>query len=329
VSEQDNLPGWRGRRGRYEVWFLTMSDPERRAGYWIRHSIRAPISGPPEPRVWFAAFSLDDPSSTFGVNESLAAADLRMARDRFEVRIGESVMASGRASGAIRGGGHEVRWELTYPTGSPTLRLLPDVLYRGTLAPTRPYAPNPNVRFAGEIEIDGDRRLLQGIPGQQGHLVGSRHAERWAWASCAAFGDDRAAFHALSAQSRRGPFLTPFLACAALRLDGEWLRFRGLSRRRDWGLGWWRLSLVGRRHRLEVDVRADAEAMVRARYLDPDDAHRWCHNSEVASSRLTLWERRAGGWQNVAELESRGTTHAEWAGRTPAPGVVAVHAEVT
>jgi hypothetical protein len=55
---------------------------------------------------------------------------------------------------------------------------------------------------------------------------------------------------------------------------------------------------------------------------------RWCHNSEVASSRLTLWERRAGGWQDVAELESRGTTHAEWAGRTPAPGVDASHAEV-
>jgi hypothetical protein len=328
VSEQDNLPGWRGRRGRYEVWFLTMSDPEHRAGYWIRHTIRAPISGPPEPRVWFAAFSLDDPSATFGVNEGVAAADLRMARDRFEVRIGESVMASGRASGAIHGGGHEVRWELTYPTGNPTLRLLPDALYRGNLAPTRPYAPNPDVRFAGEIEIDGDRRLLQGIPGQQGHVVGSRHAERWAWASCAAFGDDRTAFHALSAQGRRGPFLTPFLASAALRLDGEWLRFRGLSRRRDWGLGWWRFSLVGRRHRLEADVRAGATAMVRARYLDPDDAQRWCHNSEVASSRLTLWERRAGGWQNVAELESQGTTHAEWAGRTPAPGVDAVHAEV-
>jgi hypothetical protein len=328
VSEQDNLPGWRGRRGRYEVWFLTMSDPERRAGYWIRHTIRAPISGPPEPRVWFAAFSLDDPSATFGVNEGVAAADLRMARDRFEVRIGESVMASGRASGAIHGGGHEVRWELTYPTGNPTLRLLPDALYRGNFAPTRPYAPNPDVRFAGEIEIDGDRRLLQGIPGQQGHVVGSRHAERWAWASCAAFGDDRTAFHALSAQGRRGPFLTPFLASAALRLDGEWLRFRGLSRRRDWGLGWWRFSLVGRRHRLEADVRAGATAMVRARYLDPDDAQRWCHNSEVASSRLTLWERRAGGWQNVAELESQGTTHAEWAGRTPAPGVDAVHAEV-
>lgn len=327
MAEQDNLPASGGRRGRYEVWFLTISDPGRRAGYWIRHTIRAPVSGPPEPRVWFAAFSQDDPKGIFGVNEGLAEGDLKIARDRFEVRIGASVMASGRAWGSITGGGHDVRWDLTYPTGAGSLRLLPDVLYRGKLAPTRPFAPNPDVRFEGEVVIDGDRRPLSGAPGQQGHVVGSRHAERWAWAS-SSFGEEDAAFHAVSGQTRRGPFLTPFLTSAALRLGRRWLRFRGLSSGRDWGLGWWRLFLAGRRHRLEADVRAEPDAMIRARYLDPDDTPRWCHNSEVASCRLTLWERRAGGWAQVAELESRGTTHAEWAGRTPAPGVDRLHAEV-
>jgi Tocopherol cyclase len=327
VSERDNLPLWRGRRGRYEVWFLTITDPERRAGYWIRHTIRAPISGPPEPRIWFAAFSLDDPASTFGLNEGFEPGALTLATDRFEVQMGDSVFASGRARGGIDGGDHRVRWDLHFPTGAPTLRLLPDFMYRGGLAPTKPYSPNPDTLASGHIEIDGERWALHDAPAQQGHIGGTRHAERWAWASCSDFGGD-VAFHALSGQGRRGPFLTPFLTSVALRYDGDWIRLHGLSTRRDWGLGWWRFSVDGRRHRLEADVRADPKGMVRARYLDPDDTPRWCHNSEVASCRLTLWERRSGGWQDVAELESTGGAHAEWAGRTPAPGVEALHREL-
>jgi hypothetical protein len=326
VSEQDNLPVWGGRRGRYEVWFLTLSDPSRRAGYWIRYTLRAPISGPPEPRLWFAAFSLDDPAATFGINEGHPSGELRLGGPRFEVRIGEAALESGRATGRITGAGHDVQWDLTFTTGAPTFRILPDLMYRTALAPTKPLTPNPDARFNGTIVIDGDRREVDSLAGQQGHVYGSRHAERWAWVHCNAF-DDGVVFQALSAQGRRGPFLTPFVSVAGLRIGGEWVRLGGVARR-EWGLGWWRMTLAGRRHRLDAEVRAAPEAMVQARYLDPDDTPRWCHNSEVASCRLTVWERRAGGWQDVADLAATGTAHAEWAGRTPAPGVEAVHQEV-
>jgi hypothetical protein len=68
--------------------------------------------------------------------------------------------------------------------------------------------------------------------------------------------------------------------------------------------------------------------MLRARYEDPDGRPRHCHNSEIASCRIALFERRAGGFEEVAVLESRGTTHAEWAGRTPAAAVAREHVEV-
>ena len=44
--------------------------------------------------------------------------------------------------------------------------------------------------------------------------------------------------------------------------------------------------------------------------------------------RLALFERRRGGFEEVALLESRGTTHAEWAGTTPASAVTREFAEV-
>src|SRR5436190_22285534 len=47
VTEADNLPAWTGRRGTYEVWFLTVTDPATGAGYWIRSTLTAPKTGVP------------------------------------------------------------------------------------------------------------------------------------------------------------------------------------------------------------------------------------------------------------------------------------------
>lgn len=318
---------WAGEPGRYEVWFLTMSAPDGRSGYWIRYTVRAPVAGPPEARVWFSRVERDDPSRTLALNVA-EPAGLRYGEDGFEIRIGESILRSGRAAGQVSGAGHDAAWDLEFDTGEPTYHLLPKPFYRGTLAPTKPYTPNTDLRYRGTVEVDGETVLLDGAPGQQGHLYGTRHAERWAWAFCNAFEDDGAVFQALSAQSRRGPLVTPPVTFAGLRLDGEWIRFRGFHRRRTWGLGIWGIDLRSRGHRLEGEVRAEPKEMIRTRYLDPDGTPRWCHNSVVSSCRLVVSERTGRGRRDVRELRSDGTTHAEWAGRTAAEDVGTVHTEI-
>jgi len=324
VTERDNSPRWNGRRGGYEVWFLTMSHPSGDSGYWIRYTLRAPVAGPPERKLWFARFDRIDPSRSFGINGFAEGRPMQGP----SFGIGDALLDAGAARGSLKGGGHEVRWDVRWPTGQETLRLLPQALYRGSLAPTRPYSPNPDVRFGGTVEVDGQTVELDGFAGQQGHLEGTRHAERWAWAHCNAFREDGYAFQALSAQGRRGPFHTPFVTSAALRVDGSWVRLRGTSPARSWSLGMWRLRLGSRNYRVDGEIRAPWDLLLRARYLDPDDTPRWCHNTEIASSRLLVWERREDGWRELAELVSDGTTHAEWAGKTPAPGVSMDHEEI-
>ena len=90
----------------------------------------------------------------------------------------------------------------------------------------------------------------------------------------------------------------------------------------------WRLRLGSRNYSVDGEIRAPWDLLMRARYLDPDDTPRWCHNTEIASSRFLVWERRENGWRELAELVSDGTTHAEWAGKTPAPGVAIDHEEI-
>jgi hypothetical protein len=292
-----------------------MSAADGSSGYWIRHTTHVPIAGPPERRSWFARFDRRDPGRTFGINGSVGTGPSERAW-----------FDGTRSRGAIAGDGHDVEWELRLtPAGDP-VRILPRPFYLGGVVPTRPYTPGPDVALDGEIVVDGERVRTAGFRAHQGHVEGTRHAERWAWAQCAAL-DDGYAFQVLSAQGRRGPFLTPFLTFGVIRIDGDWIRLRG-SRGRSWGLGTWAVSLRSPDLRVEGQITASRQHLLRTRYLDPDDTPRWCHHSDVASSRLLVWQRGTDGWDQRGELESDGTTHAEWAGRTPAMLVDRVHEEV-
>jgi hypothetical protein len=318
VSEQDNIPKLTASSG-YEVWFLTFTDPATGTGYWIRSTHHAQSRGSRQAGVWFARFDPTDPSGTYGIHRR--SDRWSISPTAFAVRIGGvCLMSSGHAEGTLEAEGRTVRWELDYPTGRETYRLLPGAFYRG-LAPTRAWSPNVDTRVQGTVWVDGAAAEIQQAPGQQGHLAGSRHAERWAWAHCGSFDEEEAVVHALTAQGRRGPFTTPFLTSIGVRWQGRWIRLLKVSRRRDFGLGSWRVDVENRRYRLTGRIEAPARALLRARYEDPDGTPRYCHNSEIASSRLALFERRAGGFEEVALLESRGSTHAEWAGRTPATAV--------
>ena len=293
-----------------------MSAADGSSGYWIRHTTHLPISGPPERRLWFARCDRRDPERTFGINGSLGDA-VPADRAWFDGR---------RARGAISGAGHDVEWDLRLTARDDPVRLLPRPFYLGGVVPTRPFTPGPDVALDGRIVVDGEVVEAAGFRGHHGHVEGTRHAERWAWAQCAAL-DGGHAFQVLSAQGRRGPFLTPFLTFGVVRIDGEWVRLRG-PRGRTWGLGTWSVSLRSRDLRVEGQISSARNQLLRTRYLDPDDTPRWCHHTDVASSRMLLWRRGRGGWDQQEELVSDGTTHAEWAGRTPANVVERVHQEV-
>jgi hypothetical protein len=326
MAEADNRPAWSGKTGRYEVWFLTMSDGS--SGYWIRYTLLGPDSGSPEGRLWFARFDRKDPSATFGLNRPGPIESVAGDGADFEVRLGGGFIRSGHCQGGLSGGGHEVSWTLDFDTGEPTYRLLPDSLYRPGLAPTKPFSPNVDTAFTGRITIDGEAHPVSSMPGQQGHLYGTKHAERWAWAHCGAFDQDGAIVQAISAQGRRGPVTTPFTTFVGLRWNGNWIRLRGTARQRPFWLGGWRIDVSDRRYRLTGRVAGDPASMVQAEYHDPDGTPRYCHNTEVASSRFVLFERSRHGFDEVAVLSSEGTTHAEWAGRTPAPGEFAPHLDL-
>jgi hypothetical protein len=327
VTEKDNLPQ-AGRRGE-DVWYLTLTDPDSGTGFWVRLT-RPGAARDAHASVAFCAFDPTEPGRTFGLRATGSAATPDAAErdpEAFEARGPGAVFRSGHSSGALASGGHMAEWALDWATGEPTVRPVSPALSRAGGGRTTLTLPNPSTTTTGRVVIDGRTFDIRDAAAQQGHLCGTEPAQRWAWAHCGDFRGDRGALLALTAQVRRGPFLTPYITSIAVAHRGRWIRFRKISPMRDFGLGTWRIDVASRTHRLTGRIEAPTHALIRMPLRDPRGGVRHCHNSEIASSRVVLFERRPGGFQQVALLESRGTTHAEWAGRTPAGAVPRVVAD--
>ncbi len=321
MAERDNVPRWTGKPGALEAWHVTLTEPVTGRGFWVRAGLVAPAQGDPRGMAAFAAFHPAEPGRTFGVQEDHPGDQFTVGgQDRY-LRTGGVEVGPGYLRGAVSGDGHEARWELTYPVGESTYALLPDVAARGPFGAAATIVANPNVRVSGEVSLDGEVMVLEDVPGSQGHSYGARYPERWVWARCSSFEDEDAVLEAFTGQVRRGPYVTPFITTIGLRRGGRWTRFTRLRGRRDFSMGYWRIDVADRRYRLTGRVEAPTMAMVRARLDGPDGTIRYSHHTATASCRLALFERRTGGFDEVAVLESRGLVQAEWAGRTAAGAV--------
>lgn len=323
MSEDDNRPRFSAATpGRHEAWYLTVSDGMTGQGFWIRTSYVVPERRPAFAEVSFARFHRGEPSRTFGLARRLPIDQLhREDGVALGLRAGGVEISSGRARGAIGAPGRSAAWDLEFPVGGETLRIVPPLLRRRGLAPLTVEAPNPDTRVSGTVTVDGETSHFESVPAQQGHVWGSDWPERWAWAHCGGFEEEDGAVDLLSARTRRFGLPTPMLTFAVVRWGGRRVRLARAGGVRELGLGLWRIDLSGSRYRLSGRVEAPARALLRARYQGPSGASRFCHHTDVASSRLALFERRSGGFEQIALLESRGTTSAEWGGRTPAPQV--------
>ncbi|MBI4575803.1 MAG: hypothetical protein HY722_06015 [Planctomycetes bacterium] len=251
-----------------------------------------------------------------------------MRRAPFVLTVGEAVLTAGHATGAVRGAGHLAAWNLRFEPTGPVHRHLPWVAYLLPVADTVVLSPYLGARFRGSIKADGVRYELEDDAGCQSHLWGRRHAAEWAWAHCSAFeGEPGACLEALMARVRRWGRSMPPLTLVSLCHRGEWLRLQGLVHlpwgRSAWQVGQWRFQARGATARVEGEVLCPPGRLLRAEYADPDGSPAWCHNSEVATSRVRVWRRAAPGlpWREAGELVSNGTTHAEWGERSPSPEV--------
>jgi hypothetical protein len=319
---------WDGGPGHYEVWFLTFTDAGTGTGLWIRFAMHAPLDGPADCALWFAA--MDRSGMRFGARERMPADLLRGERDPFRLLIGDAELSDRGTAGAFG----DVRWELRWTPGTePGLPVHP-LVEKARLARTMYVIPQPRLAIEGTVSFGGRTIELSGAHGAQAHLWGTRHANSWGWAHAAdlqtlagtpADGDwiDSISIIAPRLGRDMGPTTSvvgrllgePFSATSPLQV----IRTKASSR-----LTSYRVSARRRTRRIELEVDAQREALLGVVYEDPDGDLLRCWNSEVADLRCHVWDRTnrgLGGWHLRETLVAPGRGCFEYAQRAPLDGL--------
>jgi hypothetical protein len=325
-----NALRWAGSPGHYEVHYLTTTDPASGVGLWIRLTMLAPEDPAPPATcsLWFVATFPDGPA--IARKATLPIERLTAEAEPFRLRIGDAELTDGGTRGAFE----DVAWDLAWTPGHPYRHVSP-VLERARVARTILVLPHGDIAIRGSVTLPGGRILeLDGVHGGQAHLWGTKHAARWAWAHCGDFQD-------ADGRSRPGTFLDgvsvflvrlgrevgPSTPVVGRLLDEDFAAtapaavLRAPSR---FGLTTWSLQATAGRRRVTAEVDAPRAALAGVAYTDPDGDRAYCYNSEVASMRVSVYDRTTRGrrgWALRETLRSDGRAHYEYGQRSPVAGV--------
>ncbi|MEA2381674.1 MAG: hypothetical protein QOH72_1645 [Solirubrobacteraceae bacterium] len=318
-----NALRWDGAPGHYEVHYVTLTDPASGIGVWIRYTLRAPLDGAPaECALWLLAMAPD--GDRFARKATFPAHRLEAHDDPFRLCLAGADLSDRGAAGVVADGAWELSWE---PRLAP-YRFLHPVVQRAGVSRTELVLPHADLVITGTVRL-GERTLeLDRARGAQAHVWGTRHAARWAWAHCndlrTADGHPRpdTFVDAVSVYVERlGRELGPSTPVVG--------RFRGddfaatdplalVRARSSFGLSTWRFEARAGRRRVVGEVDAPRETLAGVTYHDPDGRPAYCYNSEVASMRLSVWDRTARGrfgWTLRDTLVADGRAHFEYGQR--------------
>jgi hypothetical protein len=329
MRQAPNTLRWDGTPGHYEVYYLSATDPVSGVGLWIRYTMLAPLDANQEPSCALWLMAMDPAGGEGGVfarKQTLPIAAMEAGSEPFSLRISDCTLDDHGMSGSFQDVSFDLHWQGRL---GPYEHVHP-ILSRARIAKTVLCLPHADLQVSGTVAFAERRLELDQARGGQAHLWGSKHAARWAWLHCNDLRDgdgDPVADSFIDGVSvyvpRFGRELGPSTPVVA-RIDGEDFSstspLRVLANDSRFGLSDWNLQATDGRRRLRVVVDAPRDRLVGVTYRDPDGEPAYCYNTEVASLRVGLWERRGRGrsaWSLRRELTAPGVAHFEYGQREP------------
>jgi hypothetical protein len=306
-----------GRPGTYEAWYLTIADPPRRRGFWLRYTTFNPAAGVPadaHSALWAFSFDHDDPSANWGGKATFPLHALQLASRPFGIHLQSALLSRDGCSGELvteRGkAGWDLRWtsrEPPFPFVNPRWQALSSVANIGA---------QPALTVSGTIEINGRTHRLEDAPGGQQHTWGSSHALSWNWgfASGRNFWLDGATSRV---RSRFGRVLVG--TAVGAQADEQRFLFNGplqvLGNRGPISAdGWMAHARIGERV-LSVSVKPRPADLIGVTYMDPRGGVRYCYHTEVADLEMRLMR----GNETLAQVSQPARAAFEYASELPLP----------
>jgi hypothetical protein len=328
----DTVRWKRDGRGHVESWFLKANDPrDPGRALWIKFTLLIPPgvdSGGRLAEVWAIRFDGRGGEHRAAKSTRLVSA-CELGPSGADLTFGDSVLRPDRTSGAAGEGDRRIAWDLRYErTGQrPGFGFPAGWMYDAGFPKSKLYSSCPTTRMTGTLSVGGDAWEIDDWAGMLGHNWGRTHNPRYHWAQCSMLSPagedpcDDTFFEGWSGRIGLGPFLSPWLTGAIVRLRGEDLPFNRLTgvfnRTADPRLFQWSFTAEQNGRRLSWEVSAPREDFVGLRYFDPAGVENHCLNSKIADCRLRLWRREGRTW--VPEVDLSGASSCAYEILTP-PG---------
>ncbi|MDQ3934102.1 MAG: hypothetical protein M3340_05665 [Actinomycetota bacterium] len=273
-------------KGHYESFYIRACHPSEPLGVWIRHTVHKRPGQAPKGSMWFVLFdaAADGPVASKTFTDELSAGDGSY------IRVADGSFGPGLAEGSARSEQADPSWRLEIATDEEPFPYLPaGWMYRAPVPRTKAECPYPNARFDGRVEVGGRTIDVEGWRGMVGHNWGAEHAERWIWTQGTLF-DGGAWFDATLGRIKIGPLTTPWVANAAITIDGVRHRLGGPGRKTtvDERPDGAEFTLSGKGVKLRGRVGADRKDFVGWVYADPDGPEHNTVNCSIASMTLTV-----------------------------------------
>jgi hypothetical protein len=323
MSRDGNTMRWRaGRRGHYEGWFVAFNSPSDEAGYWLRFSMLAPADPGLEPfaQAWFMRTDRALPSRNRALRNTYPISQLRASTDPFSVAVGGNRLWLDGCSGSLGDEAGEVSWDLHFDSLLPGFTPTPEW---GARVATCFQEPQPLIRVTGQVTEDGRTREVSGWLGEQAHVFGARHSERWHWAECKHLGGGRA-FTGVAAWPRLPPRTVTSLALLGgareLRRTGTLEMFRPVTAHDPEG---WTFDAEYGLERLAGSVTPRREDLIGVTYHDPSGRPVYCYHTELARISLRYYRRDSArsAWSLEEELVAADAAAFEYGSVEPLGGV--------
>lgn len=311
-KEQGNMMRWDGRRrGFYEVYYMYFNDPRSRTATWIRYTVTSPLKKIGEPRceLWGIFFDITEPKNNFAVKQTYPIDRFSKDPDRFRLGVADAELNMNHCHGSISDSNqsNSLYWDLGLESATPAFPYLSwKPLYALPVPKSKALVVHQDARFTGKLTANGREIDLKGARGQQSHIWGTKHAQRWTWGHCNNFKeDDSAVFEGIDIQIKGGLLEKLHLKMFYLKYRDRIHRFNSLplllKNKSSHGLGRWEFEARNNQIRMVGEAKADTQHMVGVTYHDPDGDLLWCNNSKVAALNLQLFDKSGNP---IGELSS-------------------------
>lgn len=316
-----NRPRCRDVQGTYEVWYVTVTQPESRRGFWLRYTTSNPLPGTghePHAAVWAAVFDRDSPARNRAYKAAHPLSAARYA-EPFAVQVAESRLDLRGCRGEVTGPEGGMRWDLSWTSHAEPF-LIPDLRWLKLVSAAN-FGAQPALEVSGTIEVDGEQFRLDRAPGGQQHTWGRRHALEWNWGFAGGIAGRGTFVDGVSTRVR-GPGGVALTGTAvgvtlgrhrvALNSLPAMLRQGAAISPAGWDATVSRGGLTA-----EVSIRPRREDLLGVTYADPAGGNRVCYHTEVADLEVTLSE----GGREVAAARLEGAAAFEYASEHALPGL--------